>query len=164
MNVFACIYQNCKRKTSTEHGNLSVKLLKGLTSSISEPLTLIINQSLTTGIFPNKLQKWYHYSRKAMKQFLKITALFLYCLSYQLFFEKVVYIQLNEYFVSKSLFYKSQHGFKKLDSTKIASLEFIDQTIKINDAGKLSIFILIYPTLLTLWTTTCFYTDLITKV
>ena len=45
-------------------------------------------------------------------------------------FEKVVYKQLYEYFVSNNLFYKSQHAFKKLHSTETAALEFIDRIMK----------------------------------
>ena len=45
-----------KTKTSTGHDNISNKLLKSLQVVISKSLTLIINQSLNTGIFPQKLK------------------------------------------------------------------------------------------------------------
>ena len=57
--------------------------------------------------------------------------------------EKVVYTQLYDYFISKTLFYTSQHGFKKLHSTETAALEFVDRIIKFLDTGKLPISIFI---------------------
>ena len=55
--------------------------------------------------------------------------------------EKVVYKQLNDYFTVNSLFYKSQHGFKKLHSTETAALEFIDRIMNFLDNGKLPLAI-----------------------
>ena len=43
-------------KTSTGHGNLYMKLIKSTSSLIYKPLTIIINQSLKTGIFPDKVK------------------------------------------------------------------------------------------------------------
>ena len=41
---------------STGYNQLFIKLIKGATDSLSNALALIINQSLTTGIFPDKLK------------------------------------------------------------------------------------------------------------
>ena len=45
-------------KHSTGHDGISVQLLKFLAPALVRPLTLIINQSLKTGIFPEKLKVW----------------------------------------------------------------------------------------------------------
>ena len=45
-----------KPKSSAGYDNISSKLLKEITDSISCPLSKIINQSLCTGIFPSKLK------------------------------------------------------------------------------------------------------------
>ena len=45
-----------RTKTSTGIDGISVKLLKSLAPVLTNPLTLIINQSLTMGIFPSKLK------------------------------------------------------------------------------------------------------------
>ena len=48
--------QNLASKSSCGHDEISTKLLKLIIPSISSPLTLIINQSLNTGIFPDRLK------------------------------------------------------------------------------------------------------------
>ena len=45
-----------RTNNSSGHDGISVKLLKFLSSAMIKPLTLIINQSLLTGIFPEKLK------------------------------------------------------------------------------------------------------------
>ena len=45
-----------RTKPSTGIDGISVKLLKNLAPVLINPLTLIINQSLTMGIFPSKLR------------------------------------------------------------------------------------------------------------
>ena len=49
--VFSII-NKFKNKTSSGKDEISNKLLKSIKDDISEPLTVIINQSLLTGIFP----------------------------------------------------------------------------------------------------------------
>ena len=50
------IIQKLKPKISFGHDGLSTVLLKFIANDIISILTLIINQSLTTGIFPDKLK------------------------------------------------------------------------------------------------------------
>ena len=45
-----------KPKSSTSYDNLSSKLLKEIKCIISRPLSIIINQSLCSGIYPSKLK------------------------------------------------------------------------------------------------------------
>ena len=52
----AKIIRNMKPKTSRGVDNVSNKLLKEIQNEITEPMTVIINQIITTGIFPNKLK------------------------------------------------------------------------------------------------------------
>ena len=47
---------NLKPKPSCGHDEISTKLLKACRLEICKPLTLIINQMLTTGIFPDDLK------------------------------------------------------------------------------------------------------------
>ena len=53
--VFSII-NKFKNKTSSDKDEISNKLLKSIKDEISEPLTVIINQSLLTEIFPKKLK------------------------------------------------------------------------------------------------------------
>lgn len=50
------IIDNLKPKSSCGTDNISNKLLKLCKSIIAKPLTIIINQMLSTGIFPDKLK------------------------------------------------------------------------------------------------------------
>ena len=50
------IKNKLKNKTSYGHDIISNKLIKRCKDTLIKPLTLIINQSLTTGIFPNELK------------------------------------------------------------------------------------------------------------
>ena len=47
------IIKNLNNKTSYGYDGISNNLIKKIEQLIVEPLTLIINQSLNTGIFPN---------------------------------------------------------------------------------------------------------------
>ena len=50
------IIKSLKTKTSTGHDGISTKLLKSIAPGLINPLTLIINQSLITGIFPDTMK------------------------------------------------------------------------------------------------------------
>ena len=52
----AQIINSLKLKTSTGIDNISSKLLKRTKDSITIPLTIIINQMITSGIFPDALK------------------------------------------------------------------------------------------------------------
>ena len=48
-------YKNTKISTSKGHDSISSELLKLITNDIAKCITVIINQWLTSGIFPNSL-------------------------------------------------------------------------------------------------------------
>ena len=50
------ILNKFKPKSSSGHDQLSMRLIKKIKSSLATPLAHIINQSLTTGIFPDELK------------------------------------------------------------------------------------------------------------
>ena len=50
------LIDNLQPKTSSGHDNISSKLLKTIKTELVKSLTLIINQSINTGIFPSKLK------------------------------------------------------------------------------------------------------------
>ena len=55
-NSIEKIIGDLKPKSSAGYDNLSSKLLKDIKGIISRPLSIIINQSLCSGIFPSKLK------------------------------------------------------------------------------------------------------------
>ena len=125
----AKIIKSLKNKPSAGHDGISLKFLKSIAPSIINPLTLIINQSLTTGIFPTSLKiakvipLFKKDSHEIVDNYRPVSLL----TSLSKVFEKAVYIQLSKYFNSNNLFYNSQYGFREDHSTEHASLELIDK-------------------------------------
>ena len=104
-----------RTKKSYGHDGISMRLLKFLLPAVIKPLTILINKSLATGIFPDKLK-----IAKVMPFFKKddITLIDNYrpvslLTSTSKVFEKVVFTQLYEYFDKNNLLYSSQYGFRK---------------------------------------------------
>ena len=77
------VIHNLRPKSSVGYDNISTKLLKVK----SRPLSIINNQSLCTGIFPDKLKlrKWFPYTRKTTINHLGITVRYHYFPPYQKF-------------------------------------------------------------------------------
>ena len=79
-------------KNSTGCDGLSNTLLKSITLNLVKPITLIVNQMLTTGIFPDKLKiayhYSYHYSKREINLYFRITGPFLYYHEYPNFLKK----------------------------------------------------------------------------
>ena len=130
------IIKSLKTKTSTGDDGISVKLMKYLAPALINALTLIINQSLITGIFPDQLKiakviPLYKKDNADMVNNYRPVSL-LNALSKV--FEKAAFNQLYKYFKENKLFYKNQYGFRDEHSTELASLELIDRVI--NDLDK----------------------------
>ena len=141
-SIIECI-SSLASKDSTGHDGISLKLLKFLSPVLTKPLSLIINQSLVSGIFPTKLKiaKVLPFLKKddvtLMDNYRPISLL----TSISKLFEKVVFDQLYDYFQNNHLFYSSQYGFRKLHSTEFAALELIDRTLKDIDERNISVAI-----------------------
>ena len=109
-----------------------MRLLKFLLPAVIKPLTIVINQSLATGIFPDELK-----IAKVMPFFKKDDITLMdndrpvsLLTSTSKVFEKVVFTQLYEYFDKNNLLYSSQYGFRKKHSTEMAGLELTDRILK----------------------------------
>ena len=132
-----------RTKNSAGIDGISVKLLKKISSALISPLTLIINQSLVTGIFPDKLKiaKVLPLFKKddhtLMDNYRPISLL----TSISKLFEKVVFSQLYDYFRNNDLFYDSQYGFLKNHSTEYAAMELTDKVLKDIDKRNISLAI-----------------------
>ena len=132
-----------RTKNSAGIDGISVKLLKKISSALISPLTLIINQSLVTGIFPDKLKiaKVLPLFKKddhtLMDNYRPISLL----TSISKLYEKVVFSQLYDYFRNNDLFYDSQYGFLKNHSTEYAAMELTDKVLKDIDERNISLAI-----------------------
>ena len=131
-------------KSSCGYDGISSILLKKIANSIKPILTLIINQSLCTGIFPSKLKiakVLPLYKNKGdchlFDNYRPISLL----PTISKIFEKVVHKQLYDYFADNDLFYKSQYGFRKSHSTELAALELADRISQYLDNGEIPIAI-----------------------
>ena len=128
-------------KSSSGHDDVSTLLLKNISSVIVPSLTVIINQSLCSGIFPDrlKLAKVIPLFKKGDPHILDNYRPISLLPAISKVFEKVVYKQVYQYFKTNKLFYNSQYGFRDEHSTELASLEFIDIIHQHLDSGKIPI-------------------------
>ena len=96
-----------KNKMFSGHDGISIKLLKFLSPALVKPLSLIINQSLLTGIFPEKLKmaKVLPPFKKGGETLIEKCRPVWILTSISKVFEKVVFIQLSKYFQDNGLFY-----------------------------------------------------------
>ena len=118
-----------KPKFNAGYDNLSSKLLKDMKGIISRPLSVIINQSLCSGIFPSKLKLakviplYKKEDQRIYGNYRPIPLLS----SISKMFENVAFKQILEYFTSNNLLLESEYGFRENHSTELAALEFIDR-------------------------------------
>ena len=118
-----------KPKSSNGPDGLSMKLLKSIKDSIAAPLSILVNQSLYTGIFPTqfKIAKILPILKKPndfnVENFRPISLLN----SISKILEKCVFNQMYAYFEAKKLLFTSQYGYRKEHSTELACLELIDK-------------------------------------
>jgi hypothetical protein len=132
------ILQNFKPKTSIGFDGISMKLLKLIGDSILPILTILINQSLTTGIFPGKLKiaKITPLIKKPnlfdIDNFRPISLL----VPISKVIEKCVFNQLYQYLENNKLLFGSQYGYRKIHSTDLACSELIDKIMHHLDDGE----------------------------
>ena len=119
---------NLLNKTSSGIDNIFNKLLKQIKHIIVQPLTLIINQSLTSGIYPDKfkiskvtpLHK--KDDRTAISNYRPISLL----PTMSKIIERVIHSQLYAYFNENNLITEQQYGFRPRHSTELAALKLTD--------------------------------------
>ena len=125
------IINNLTPKTSSGIDNLSIKHIKVIKYELAKPLTLITNQVLSSGIFPDKLKiaKVIPIFKKGddtdVNNYRPISLLPVI----SKIIEKVIYNQTYNYFDQNKILYAHQYGFRKQHSTELAVLELVDRTI-----------------------------------
>ena len=139
------IINRLKSKSSHGFDNLSTKLLKEIKYEILNPLTHIINQSLTTGIFPEllKIAKISPIYKKDDKTKLNNYRPISILPSISKIFEKVIFSQIDDHFQSNNLYYTNQYGFRSFHSTELATLELVDRLVFDMDKSKIPLNIYI---------------------
>ena len=126
------IISDLSTKDSYGHDAISTKLLKYISNEICKPLTLVVNQCLQTGIFPDnmKLAKVIPIYKKSdssnMSNYRPISIL----PSISKIIEIIVFNQLNTYFHKHKLLNTNQYGFQSKHSTELTALHIVDKVIK----------------------------------
>ena len=135
--------QNLKPKSSSGYDQISSKLLKEIGPIISQHLCLIINQSLCTGIFPDrlKLAKVIPLFKKGYKLLFENYRPISLLTAISKIFERVVFNQLYDHLTKHNLLFVGQYGFRKRHSTEYAALELVDRISNGLDNRKLPISI-----------------------
>ena len=136
------------KKNSCGFDYLSSSLLKKLSPLLIKSITLIVNQSLNTGVFPDHLKKakvipvFKKDDKTLLKNYRPISLLPII----SKILEKIVYSQLSHYFIKNQLFNPYQYGLRTNHSTEHAVLEITDRIISSVDQGDTQwLSSLIYP-------------------
>ena len=124
-------------KTSSGHYSISNNLLKRLSPSIIEPLTIIFNKSLESGIFPEEMKKAdvvpLHKSKAEYEctNYRPISLL----LTISKLLEKLMYKRTYYFLEQTDQLYHSQYGFRKSHSCETAIMELVSSIIKGKEDG-----------------------------
>ena len=135
------IIEHLKNKTSTGTDGISNKLIKTAKKELIKPLTIIINQMLHTGIFPeplkiSKVVPLYKANDQMLLSNYRPIALLP---SLSKIFEYVLLEQLTNYFVENNLLSPHQYGFRAKHSTELAALNIVDNLTYKLDSGLIPI-------------------------
>ena len=131
-----------ENKSSSGHDGISNKLLKVLKFELSKSLTLIINQMITTGVFPDsfKILKIIPLFKKGDSSLLSNYRPISLLPTISKIFESILYNQLYEYFNSNNLLAEQQYGFRSNHSTEYAAVKFVDHISKDMESGNTPAF------------------------
>ena len=126
------IIHNLKNKKSSGNDDISNILLKSIKNEISEPLSVIINQTLLTGIYPDalKIAKVIPIYKKGNKSSLNNYRPISLLPTISKVFERVIFSQLYNYFNVNGLLSEQQYGFRSNHSTELATIKLVDSILQ----------------------------------
>lgn len=126
------VIDSLKNKKSFGSDNIPVCALKCVIQHIATPITNIVNASFESGVFPSKLK--ISVVKPLYKKGSKLDAANYRPISLlptiSKFFEKLMYIRLENYFASKHYLNTCQFGVKKDSNTTLAIDTFLEQIVK----------------------------------
>ena len=132
---------NLPTKNSCGYDDVSSKLLKVIAPVIIKPLTLLINQVLNTGLFPDtlKIAKVIPIYKKGDPQLFENYRPISLLPTISKVLEKIIHKQLSSYFDEYGLSFPNQYGFRPKHSIEYAALELIDRIINEMDKNEIPI-------------------------
>ena len=131
------IISKLPHKTSSGHDNISNVLLKKLKQSVIYPLSIIFNQSMETGKFPDTMKKadvtplYKSKDEQECTNYRPISLL----LTLSKLLEKVMYTRTYTFLTNTNQFYNSQYGFRQGHSCENAVGELLAEIIKSKQEG-----------------------------
>ena len=122
------LISNLQNKTSSGMDGISNKLLKRIKHIIVQPLTLIINQSLTSGIYPDKfkISKITPLHKKDDRTIVSNYRPISLLPTMSKIIERVMHSQLYAFLNENNLITEQQYGFRSNHSTELATLKLTD--------------------------------------
>ena len=125
-------------KTSSGHDGVSNILLKALNESISYPLSIIFNQSLNQGVFPDLMKcaeviPLY----KGQQQDLVINYhLISLLMTISKLLEKILFCRMYKFLEKNEILYESQFGFRSRHSCEHAIAELFGRLLQAKEQGQ----------------------------
>ena len=136
-----------KNKNSSGVDRNIKQTTKAIGTELSKPLTIIINQCLLIGIFPDllKIAKVKPLFKQGdtceLNNYRPISLL----PTISKILERIIYSQLYAYFSQNNLLSEEQYGFRAQHSTELASVKLVDYIIKeMDDAQSVKTLVTIY--------------------
>ena len=132
------LINNLENKSSSGFDNISNTILKKLKDSIVPPLTKILNLSLTTGIFPDKMKQadvFPLFKSKNMKEVTNYRPISL-LITLSKILEKIMYTRTYNFLSETNQIYDSQYGFRTKHSCDNAIGELLGNIVKSQELGK----------------------------
>ena len=127
------IVSNFKNKDSFGYDNIPVSILKSSIYCIAEPISAIINSSMSTGVFPDALKiakvcpVFKNGEKSDFQNYRPISVL----PSFSKIFEKVVNNRLLSYLDANNILCRNQYGFRKKHSTYMALMDMYDHSVQL---------------------------------
>ncbi len=125
-----------KPKTSYGHDEIPTKLVKNTITDILDPITHIVNLSLTTGIVPSQLKQakvvpiYKASSPNLLENYRPISLL----PAFSKILEKIMYNKIMSYLTCQNILYKHQYGFRPKYQTIHPVMHLLNQCALANNS------------------------------
>ena len=132
------IFSALPAKMSSGHDGISNQFLKQLNSSISYPLSIIFNQSLSNGVFPEKVKlaeivPLFKGKEEDMVVNYRLVSLLM---TISKVLGKIMYNRMYGFLSRNNIFFDSQYSFRSKRSCEHAIMEMVGHVLQAKNEGK----------------------------